>query len=81
MKSFIIQFKDCRREGFCKGTIRQKLTTDLMPCCPSKARAFRRNNITYLKFIKCGRFGGICSSKHLKCNQYRKVQGYDGAGT
>jgi hypothetical protein len=71
VKSFLQQFRECRKLGHHKEHIRKKLTADMMPFCPAKAHVFIKHNITHINLIKCGRFGGTCRSKHPMCLRLR----------
>ena len=71
MKKFSQQFTECHEQGFHENTIEQPLTPRMFPVCPSIVQKFKEKNITTLSLIECGRFGGVCSSRHPQCKELR----------
>lgn len=75
MKLYGQQFRECSEAGLTKGRIKTKITPDLLPFCPAKAkkmaRVIKKNKITHFHFIKCGRFGGQCKSSNPQCKELR----------
>ena len=77
MKSFVTQFNECKTAGYCNGIIKKKITPNMLPFCPCKAKKFakkiREGKMTHMTFILCGRFGGTCRSRHPHCMEMRAL--------
>lgn len=76
MRTFQQQFQICRKLGLAKGKVKKKITADMMPFCPAVAKkmltSLQKSGVSHLEFLECGKFGGQCSSGHVKCKNMRR---------
>ena len=73
-----IQLSECKEQGYAGETEfwSFKEHPELMPLLPNKLMMedIKSGKWTGIDRIKCGRFGGICSSQHPEC---RKMRGFN----
>lgn len=72
---FSKQFVQCTKEGLTKigPLISYKEYPELLPLNPRLAKKMM-NDSTGIRLIECERFGGRCSSQHIKCKKMRNAQ-------
>lgn len=71
------QFVKCKREGYLSDTIffSFKDNPHMLPAFPTKSMkdAIKNESFAGINLLVCGRFGGVCSSKHAQCLELRQL--------
>jgi len=77
-KPFADQFRKCYKEGLTSETEFHSFEKypNLLPRFPSKemVKEIKTGKFNGIDFIKCGRFGGICSSSNVECRKLRSCE-------
>lgn len=74
-KSYRNQLLDCKSLGYTKDSefFSFEDNPNLLPAFPSveMQKAIKSGEWSGINLIKCGKFGGICSSSHPECRKIR----------
>lgn len=75
-KGFKEQYLECHARGFHSTGkfISFEHHPEMLPICPTKAKRIAEKNIKGFNLVRCGRFGGNCSSAHPGCRRLRGIK-------